>query len=183
MRARALQLLTRIKGRETKSLSEAIKDRDPDIRITALRIARELKMDVIPLVETLARDNSAAVRRECAIALRQNSSTKAAGLWAQLATQYDGKDRWYLEALGIGATGQWDTFFDAWLGEVHQQWDTPVGREIVWRSRSKKTPALLAKIISHKDLTAAQRDHYFHSLDFINGPEKDAALLELLTVK
>ena len=24
-------------------------------------------------------------------------------LWAELAAQYDGHDRWYLEALGIGA--------------------------------------------------------------------------------
>jgi hypothetical protein len=183
MRARALQLLARIGGSENKVLSEAIKDRDPDIRITALRIARELKMDLLPFVESLARDNSAAVRRECAIALRKNSSPKAAKLWAQLATQYDGKDRWYLEALGIGATGQWDSYFDAWLEEAHQQWNTPAGREIVWRSRSRKTPGLLAKIIANKDLSAAQRDHYFHSLDFINGPEKDAALLELLSVK
>ena len=183
MRARALQLLARIKGRETHSLAEAIKDRDPDIRVAALRIACELKLDVLPLVETLVRDRSAAVRRQCAITLRGNSSEKAAKLWAQLATQFDGLDRWYLEALGIGAEGQWDSFFAAWLDAAGQNWDTVPGREIVWRSRSKKTPALLAKIISNNSRTASERDHFFRSLDFISGPEKEAALLELLTVK
>ena len=43
--------------------------------------------------------------------------------------------------------------------------------------------AMLVKIISDKNLTAQEREHYFRSLDFINGPEKEAALLELLTSK
>src|SRR6266478_65078 len=113
MRARALQLLARIKGKEKQFLTEAMKESDPDLRICALRIARELKLDVIPFVENLVMDHSPPVRRECAIALRRCGSPTAPKLWAQLAQQYDGVDRWYLEALGIGAEGRWDPFFDA----------------------------------------------------------------------
>ena len=183
MRARALQLLARIPGRENKYITAAIKDSNADIRITSLRIARQLKHDLLPLVKTLAHDSSAQVRRECAIALRHNSSPDAPKLWAQLAAQYDGRDRWYLEALGIGADRQWDSFLDAWLAEVAGRCNTPAARDIIWRSRSKKTPALLAQIIKDKSLTSAERDHYFRSLDFITGPEKEAALVELLTEK
>jgi len=183
MRARALHLLARIQGRERKYIDTAIKDADSDIRITGLRITRELKLDVIPVVRTLAHDSSAQVRRECALALRDNTSPEAPKLWAQLAMQHDGSDRWYLEALGIGADRQWDSFLEAWLAEVGPQTDTPAGRSIVWRSRSKKTPALLARIIKDKGLSAAEREHYFRALDFVNGPEKDAALIELLTEK
>ena len=183
MRARALHLLARIKGKEKKYVEDAIKDKEADIRITGLRIAKALKLDVIPCVKTLARDPSAQVRRECAIALRHNSSPEASKLWAQLASQHDGKDRWYLEALGIGADKQWDRFLDVWLAAAGDQWNTPAGRDIVWRSRSSKTPALLVKIINDKGLSAKERDHYFRSLDFIAGPEKDAALVELLTAK
>src|SRR5439155_8067113 len=68
MRARALQLLTRIKGSEKKYLEQGLSDGNPDIRITGLRIARELKLDVIPFVKMLAKDPSPQVRRECAIA-------------------------------------------------------------------------------------------------------------------
>src|SRR6266404_4187734 len=181
MRARALHLLARIPGRERKYIHTAIKDADPDIRITGLRIARELKLDVIPAVKALAHDDSAQVRRECALALRHNTSPEAPKLWAQLAAQHDGSDRWYLEALGIGADRQWDSFLEAWLAEVGEHSDTPAGRSIIWRSRSKKTPALLARIIKDKSLSAAERDHYFRALDFVSGPEKDAALIELLT--
>jgi putative membrane-bound dehydrogenase-like protein len=183
MRARALQLLARIKGQETRYVELALKDKSPNLRIAGLRMASELKLDVIPYVKQLARDPDPQVRRECAIALRHSSSPEAPALWAELATQYDGKDRWYLEALGIGADGQWDKFFGAWLARTVDAWNTPAGREIVWRSRSPKTPALLVKIIQDPGLSAEQRDHYFRSLDFITGPEKDAALVELLTVK
>jgi putative membrane-bound dehydrogenase-like protein len=183
MRARALQLLGRIKGSEKLYVEEAVKDHSPEIRSTGLRMARELKQDVIPPVKALARDSSSEVRRECAIALRHNHSPEAAQLWAQLATQHDTRDRWYLEALGIGADGQWDAFLEAWLATAGANCDTPAGRDIIWRSRSKKTPALLVKILHDEKLSATEREHYFRSLDFITGPEKEAALVELLTVK
>lgn len=180
-RARALQLLARIKGSEKKYVEQAFKDKNADIRITGLRIARELKLDVIPCVKLLVKDASPQVRRECAIALRHNPSPEAPALWAELAAQHDGKDRWYLEALGIGADKQEDKFFEAWLAKVGDKWNTPAGRDIVWRSRAKKAPALLAKIINDKNTPDKERAHYFRALDFITGPEKDAVLVELLT--
>ena len=183
LRARALQLLARIPGKEKQYIQSAIHDSNPDLRITGLRIARQLKLDVIPIVRTLAHDTSPEVRRECAIALRHNPSPDAPKLWAELALQHQGQDRWYLEALGIGADRQWDPYLDAWLTAIGDHWDTPAGRDIIWRSRSKKTPALLVKIIGDKNLTAADRAHYFRSLDFISGPEKEAALVQLLTAK
>jgi hypothetical protein len=183
MRSRALQLLARIQGKANDYIGAALKDSNPDIRICGLRIARELKVEVIPFVKILAQDPSAQVRRDCAIALRHNHSPEAAKLWVALAAQHDGTDRWYLEALGIGADKQWDAFLDAWLAQVGDKWNTPAGRDIVWRSRAKKTAGLLVKIISDKNLAAAERDHYFRTFDFLAGPEKDAALVELLTLK
>jgi putative membrane-bound dehydrogenase-like protein len=180
-RARAVQLLARIPGREKKYVEAALSDRDSDLRITGLRTARLLKMDVTPLVKKMAQDPSAQVRRECALALRHNEAPEAPKLWTTLARQYDGKDRWYLEALGIAADKQENKFFDAWLTEVGEQWNTPAGRDIVWRARASKAPALLVKIITDKNTPEKDRVHYLRALDFIKGPEKDAALLELVT--
>jgi hypothetical protein len=180
-RARALHLLARIKGSEKKYLEQAVRDQDADIRITGLRIARSLNLDVLPYVKTLAKDVSPQVRRECALALRHHSSAEAPELWATLAQQHDGTDRWYLEALGIGAERQWDKYLEAWMKRVDGHWNTPAGRDIVWRSRSTRTPALLVKIIKDEATTEVNRERYFRALDFISGPEKDAALVELLT--
>jgi hypothetical protein len=181
IRARALHLLARIKGESQTYVAAAAKDKDSDIRITALRIARSLKMDVIPLVKQLANDKSPQVRRECAIALRHNSSPEAPRLWAALAKQHDGKDRWYLEALGIGMDGQEEKFFQAWLTEVGDKWNTAAGRDIVWRSRTSKTPALLAKLVTDKNVPENEKSRYLRALDFIKGPEKEAALVEIAT--
>ncbi len=181
LRARALHLLARIKGSDQKYIGQALKDTDANLRITGLRIARALKLDVIPLVKLLAKDPSPQVRRECAIALRHHQSADAPKLWATLAAQHDGKDRWYLEALGIGADGQWEKFLEAWIAEAGNNWNTAAGRDLIWRSRSKKTPALLVKLINDQRATPKDRDRYLRSFDFITGPEKDAALVELLT--
>jgi putative membrane-bound dehydrogenase-like protein len=182
-RARALHLLARIKGSEPRYVEQALKDGNADIRVTGLRIARELKLDVVPYIRMLAYDASPQVRRECAIALRHHKAPEAPRLWAHLAQQHDGQDRWYLEALGIGADKQWDQYFDAWMVQVRANWNTPAGRDLLWRSRSKKTPSLLVKIINDKETPEQDRARYFRSLDFIQGPEKDAALLELLSSK
>jgi putative membrane-bound dehydrogenase-like protein len=181
MRARALQLLARIPGKGPKYVTEAIKDSDPDIRITGLRIARELKLDTLAWVKTLVNDPSAQVRRECALALRHNSSPTVPALWTQLAQQHDAKDRWYLEALGLGADKQWDACLGTWLKVVGDQWNTPTGRDLIWRSRSKQTPALLVKLINDKATNESDKQRYLRAFDFLTGPEKDAALLQLLT--
>jgi putative membrane-bound dehydrogenase-like protein len=180
LRARALHLLSRIKGSEKKYIQQALKDRNSDIRIAGLRIARQQKLDVIPHVQALVKDPSPQVRRECAIALRHNKSPQAPKLWAQLAAKHDGKDRWYLEALGIGADQQWDEYFGAWLAQTGDKWNTPAGREIIWRARSKKAPALLVKIITDKTTPENEKPRFMRAMDFIpKSPEKDAALAEL----
>ena len=181
MRARALQLLARLPGKGPKYVAEALKDSDADIRITGLRIARELKLDTVALMKPLVNDPRAQVRRECAIALRHNPSPETPALWTKLAQQHDAKDRWYLEALGLGADQQWDTCLGAWLTAVGDGWNTPAGRDLIWRSRSKQTPALLVKLISDKATTETDKQRYLRAFDFLTGPEKDAALLQLLT--
>lgn len=182
-RARALWLLAKIEGNSKKYINEAIKDNNSDIRITGLRIARQTEKDIIPFVEKLVKDASPQVRREAAIALRLNKSPEAAGLWADLAMQYDGKDRWYLEALGIGADEQWDTFFRAWKTKAGNTIDTPAGRDIVWRARASEALPMLAGFINDSNTSDEDRLRYFRAFDFHSGGQnsvKEEILLALL---
>ncbi len=185
MRARALHLLARIRGREAHYVQAGISADEPDIRIAALRIARERKLDLMPLLRRLVRDPSAHVRRECAIALRHHAAPEAAELWAALALQHDGKDRWYLEALGIGADRQEDRYFAAWLGQVGEGWNTPSGRDLVWRSRAAAALPLLARLIRDpaagvEPLETREKLRFFRAFDFHRGPAKEEALVTLL---
>ncbi|QDU48093.1 PVC-type heme-binding CxxCH protein [Gimesia panareensis] len=182
-RARALWLLAGIKGKANDYVSLAVKDENPDIRITGLRAARRYKLDVIPVVKQLSHDKSPQVRRECAIALHHSKSPQAPELWVSLVDQYDGKDRWYLEALGIGMDEQEQKFLSAWLKQAGDNWNTPVGRDLLWRSKIPLAIPYLVKIIEDPQTKQAALPRYFRTLDFIPGKEKNEAVAELALFK
>ncbi|HZB12422.1 MAG TPA: PVC-type heme-binding CxxCH protein, partial [Chryseolinea sp.] len=177
-RAQAFWLLIKLQNKSDGYLAQALSDQDPNIRITAIRGARYLNKDIISVVEKLVKDPSPQVRRELAIALRGNDAKEAAQLWTQLAQQYDGKDRWYLEALGISASGNWDLYFDTWKSAVGDQWKTPANIDIVWRSRSKSAIPLLAELIKSADDQAMLK--YYRAFDFHTDPSKQATLAALV---
>ena len=179
-RARALWVLGKMEGKGQSVVNAALADADPDIRITGIRLARQLELNLIEAVTKVVRDKSPAVRREASIALRFDGSEKANALWAELAIQHDGTDRWYLEALGIGSDLHADGRFGAWLAKAGKKWNSEGGRDIVWRVRSKQAPAYLARIIKDKSLEDHASPRYMRSFDFHNGDEKNKALESLL---
>ena len=101
------------------------------------------------------------------MAIALHESKDIAKIWAALAAQHDGQDRWYLEALGIGAIGNEDECFDAWLEMVGDNWNTAGGRDIIWRMRSAKAAAYLAKIIKNPSIAPTERPRYVRSFDFL----------------
>ena len=179
-RARALWLLSRIPSKANSYIANGLKDKDENIRITAIRAALEIHADTIAMVKDLINDSSAAVRREAVLALRHNSSADAAALWASFASHYDGKDRWYLEALGIAADKRWDQDFAAYLKLINNHWDNPPGRDIIWRSRTDAALPMLAKIITNPANDPKQHLKFFRAFDFHQGIEKQKILLSLL---
>ena len=165
-RARALWLLARIEGRGPAYVRRGLEDSEEDIRIVALRAAQRAGMDLTPLIEGLVSDPSAHVRRESAVALRTVQSARAADLWAGLASQHVAGDRWSLEALGIGADGNWDSCLGAWLEAVGKDWNSPAGRDILWRSRAAVTPGYLATILSGPEGREGEAARYMRAFDF-----------------
>ena len=57
---------------------------------------------------------------------------KAIPVLVKLADQYDGKDRWYLEAIGIGATGREEALLAAWKKDGKNK-DEAVAKGLTWR--------------------------------------------------
>jgi len=182
-RARALWLLGKIEGKGQQYVDLALGDADPDIRIVGLRLARQLKLNLPAAVAKVVRDPSPQVRRDAAIALRFVASPDASQLWAALAQQHDAKDRWYVEALGIGADVYGEARFDAWVKAVGEKWNTPAGRDIVWRSRSAKTADYLARIISDPAVATAELPRFFRAFDFQRPETKEGALLRLVALE
>ena len=117
-RARALWVLHAVAG--GKAAIKALKDDDARIREQAVRILGRDDRDNgkveytiadakqpspaagrLTDLATMAADPDAGVRRELILALRNVSTDKAGDALKTLARAWDGRDRWYLEALGL----------------------------------------------------------------------------------
>ncbi len=179
MRARAFWALTKLPGGE-KYIAEAVRDKNASLRIVALRAARQLNADPMQVVGQLVNDPDPQVRRECALALHLNKKPEAATHWAALAVEHDGKDRWYLEALGIGAAGQWDRFFNAYLQKVPDPLSTAAGRDIVWRSRATAGLPYLTRLASNAHEPLTSRLRYLRAFHFYPELDQKRALLKML---
>ena len=180
-RARALWLLGKIPGKGQAYVDAAMADGNSDIRIAGLRLARQLKdVNSTSVAAKLAKDPSPQVRREVAVAIRFDGSHAAHTIWCDLASQHDGKDRWYLEALGIGSDLHADARLACYLMKNPEPWKNAAGRDIVWRVRAKAAPALIVKALQDPATPKETHPRYMRALDFHKGPEKDKALQSLL---
>ncbi len=181
MRARAFWVLQKMKGGNAeKYIQQAAQQNNPDFKVMALRAARELDSDPIALIRQLSNDPDVQVRRECALSLHHNKSAEAAEIWSALATSYDGKDRWYLEALGIGADKQWDKFFNAFVSKVKDPLQNAAFRDVVWRARTEEAVPYIAKMATEESTPLLSRLKYFRAFDFNTGPAKSALLLGII---
>ena len=84
-----------------------------------------------------------------------------------------------VEALGIGADKNWDACLEAWIAKSGSQANSPAGKDIIWRSRAKKTPELIAKILKDEKTAEAEQPRYYRALDFFSKAEKEAVLKSL----
>jgi putative heme-binding domain-containing protein len=179
MRARAFWMLVKNVDAD-KYIDQAIKEKNPDLRMMGIRAARQSSTNLIRVIEQLVDDKDPQVRRECAIALHHNPSPEMPMLWAKLAIQHDGEDRWFLEALGIGAADQWDKCFLEYNKLVHDPLNTQAGKDIVWRARTDKALPYLAQLASDSTEGIKSRLRYFRAFDFNTGSAKDNYLLAMV---
>jgi putative membrane-bound dehydrogenase-like protein len=160
-------------------LTQALADTDPNLRITAIRVARRLLQQAHPemLREVIAKvveDASPAVRREAAIALRFDQSTDARGLWARIASQSRKYDRWIVEALGLSNEGREESRI-ALIGDAGNQDDDEISAELILRHRDRSIPGFIAdQLVSSSDSQAAH---------FRKQPQRCLRGLQLLQTK
>ena len=182
VRARAVWLLAALGDTGLAKVEATLTHADPQMRIAAFRALRRAKHHVLTHAATLAKDNSPAVRREVALALRDVPFAEAKSLLLSLAAGYDGKDSSYLAAWGIGATGK-ETELYAALASAQSEKDatkwSPTYANLVW----KLTPAdaasgfrarAMASTLSESDRLAAVT-----ALGFIPTNDAATALLDL----
>ena len=153
---------------------------DENLRIVALRLCRAAGGKTESLLAKLVKDPSSQVRREAAIALRGRETQRDHQLWAELAAQHVVSDRYEIEALGIGADGQWDGRLKAWKQRVQEQWKSPAGREIVWRSRGEISSQWIAELLADPSTSTAESLALIRAFDFQDSQKVREALKPLV---
>lgn len=181
-RARAFWLLTRLSDAGDQHLKRAAEDSDDRVRVAATRMTDYVgSASAEQILSTLSDDPAPPVRRAVAIALRKHHDKHfAPRLWAKLATQFDGQDRWYLEALGLAAELNWDGCINAWLDLAGDNaWRTPAGRMIIWRSRGTKTAERLVDLLADPTTPTVELPKLLRALDFNSAENLDTLMIDL----
>lgn len=185
-RARGLWLLAQLKGRAEYYIAQATDDPDENIRIVALRLARQLQIDLTKTIQKLTRDASSAVRRECVIALCNLDPESRPALWVSLARSLPEGDRWFLEALGIAAHGIWDECGTAFAESIEANpASSSLTDEILWRSRSQQSAGLIVEritqLVQSNKTSTDDLARWFRALDFQNQDLVHAPVLSLIS--
>jgi len=181
IRARAVWLLTQLGPTGVARVEALLGDADPMIRVVAYRALRPMGR-ALPKAARLATDASPAVRREVALSLRDTPFESSRDLLLALAKGYDGKDRSYLEAWGIGATGKEDALYAALAasqpGSDATKWPANYA-DLVWRLTPRAAVPAFAARASATTLPPAERAKATTALGFIPSPEAATALLDV----
>ncbi len=179
-RARAAWLLAQLGPKGLTEVEKLLTDNDPNLRITAFRALRQVKPDILPYARQLSRDPSPAVRREVAVALRDLPFEQVKDLAVALAAQYDGQDRWYLEALGTALSGKEQQIYpvlEAESGGEPLQW-SPQFEGLAWRLHPAAAVEAFSVRASSAQLPAEQRKKAIVALGFT----KDQRAADAMTV-
>ena len=169
VRARAVWLLAALGTKGQAEVAGLLKNPDPEMRITALRALRSTNTNILPAATQLADDPSAAVRREVALTLRNIPLAQSKPVLLQLARQFDGTDRSYLEAWGTAADQQAEVLFSDLIKELNQsdpmQW-SPAMAALTWRLHPVTALPYLHKRVNAPNLTDEERQQALATIAF-----------------
>ncbi len=170
-------------------ISQLNPDNDLDLLVCNLKLARHLMSTygfkehsaLLPPPSPELREQPELMREVC-ISIHQLTAYEmmppdaASSILMRLSKNYTPGDRWLLEALGISLDGNWNNLLESYsealdnasTPQERAEVLTPAVRELIWRSRGEKTPALLIAIIQEPSTPTSELPRYFRSMDFVD---------------
>ncbi len=179
--ARAVWLLAQLGPTGVAKVQPLLDAKDEATRLVAYRALRRAKIDVLAHAKKMAGDKSAAIRREVALTLREVPLAESRDLLVQIAQQFDGQDRAYLEAFGTGAEGKEVEVYDALRKAVTgpaAQWP----EAFAWLAWRLHVPAAVEDLRSRalaEELAEPQRKLAMDALAFTDSRDASAAMIDI----
>jgi putative heme-binding domain-containing protein len=185
--ARAVWLLAQMGDEGVAEVTPLLDSKDATMRLVAYRALRTAHRDVVATDAKMTTDESAALRREVALRMRGVGPIVSVPILVRIAQQFDGKDRSYLEAFGLGSTGEESEVYAAALkamvgGGDPESWSDAFAW-IAWRLHPPEAvDAFKTRALSSK-LTLEQRKLMLTALAFVPTREAAGAMLEVAHTK
>jgi putative membrane-bound dehydrogenase-like protein len=177
--ARAVWLLAQLGEAGTQRVRVWLESEEASHRLVALRALRAANPDILDLLSTMAHDASPAVRREVAVAMRDMPAAQSFNILVELAKRYDGKDRSYLEAWGLGCSGKeapvWSELKKIMDGNA-LDWSEKFAR-LTWRLHPVEAVGDLEARATSGKLSPAERRLALDTLAFIKDASAARAML------
>lgn len=176
VRGRAVFLLADLGPAGLAKVETLLRHEEAQLRVAAFRALRRHNHRVLEHSAALADDKSPAVRREVALAMRDVPFAQSRDILLKLARSYDGADRTYLEAWGIGCTGKENEVYAALAaaGERDAARWTPAHAGLVWRLTPPAAAGAFAQRAALTSLAEHDRLAAVTALGFM--PTRDAAM-------
>ena len=172
-------------GEKGKSMLDSLIGGDnADQTLTSFRAIRRTDgaIDDLSYARKLSIHPNAKIRAEAASAMRYRSFAESKEVLVNVANGYDGKDRSYLETLGIGAGHNteelWKTLFETMKPGEPLGWSEAFVR-LTWRLKPEGAIAALKARASSEKLSSDQRKLAVDSIAFIKAQASADALIDL----
>ncbi|HEX5270161.1 MAG TPA: PVC-type heme-binding CxxCH protein, partial [Gemmataceae bacterium] len=159
---------------------------NPNFQVMIFRVLRGIfgktVIDLRVDLQAAADIPDPAARREILLTLRDADPAKAKPFIVELAKKYDGKDRFYLEAIGI-AVGHWDKERrDVILKDFDKEfpeWNDKVA-DLVWELRPPSMMPKLGRMLTDAKLSASSRSRIIDILALSDDRAAGQAMLDVL---
>lgn len=179
--ARAVWLLAQMGKSGEKSVTKLLDSPEPRTRLVACRALRAAGGDVLKLADKMAADPAPMVRREIALSLRDTPVSSSLPYFVTIAKQFDGKDRAYLEAFGLGCTGKEAEVYAALRKEVTATPDawTDAFAWIAWRLHPPQAVADQKTRALSKNVSPEQSKLSLTALGFTPSAAAATAMIQI----
>ncbi|MFT4515683.1 MAG: putative membrane-bound dehydrogenase-like protein [Planctomycetota bacterium] len=182
VQARAYWLLPMF-GEEAAYMNEmtAASESEPELRLVAFRALKAAGKVSKELTAVLCKAKAPFLRAAVATSLRDTPAVDSVDNLVEVARRFDGKDRGYLDAFGIGCYGKESQVYAALAKDANQdptKW-TPAMTWIAWRLGAPESVPALAARVKSTALSLEQRTHSLTAIAFIRHEVAMAAMVAI----
>jgi putative membrane-bound dehydrogenase-like protein len=185
--ARAVWLLSQLGAKGVAEVEKILASPDEKLRATAYRAMRQVRPgdQILPLAEKMSSDPSALIRREVAVSLRDLPYEKIKNSILQIVKTYDGKDRYYLEAIGAALDGKSNGVSNQISNlivpdfDVTTQKNREIWKNVLWRLRPMEEIGTFEALANDRQTPETERKLFITALAFIKDKKAAEAMLAL----